>query len=303
MAMRLSILAKHVRGFLRIYPREHRAEVRQAMKQLRVPLNRLAWEVLEAEQAGLDYAGAAAQDGRFGLLARVHHGVLDFLQLVLPPQMVALVPQLMRAAKEEDAVAFRRTVSTIATRGDQPEAALARFVIYEAMRLNVWLAIWKDEGGIEASGTMDEIDKIAQQLLERELRAFSPAYDEEPLPLLVAQCLIEMERILRTRHQELSAATAEFIREWNHLASGYKLARDLGAPEAILLRNALGKALGGEEIGAVQIANRHPLAFPSADAVYQRRHRLIKKGRAARHPAPRFIDLLLEHAEERNPHE
>ena len=281
-----------------MYPPEHRREVREALKQVRVPLGRLALEVLEAEQAGLSYADAAAQGSRFGLLARFHYGMVDLLQVVLSKEAASLVRHMLRNAQEPDTAEIRGAIFAVATGGDTPEAALARFVLYQFMRLGVWLATLDDPGGIEASGAMDEIDRVAEDVLQRELRAYSPAYEREPVPLMIAQCIVELKRVMARNDFELKQAKAVFVRWFNRVASAYRLAKDLDAPDAVLVRNEAEAQLGGEKLGAERLADRHPIAFPSADAVYQRACRMAKSGGPKRARGVRLVDLIREFAEE-----
>jgi len=287
-------VTKHIRLFLRLFPESERAEVRKSLRDLKFPAARLALECGQAESAGLSYADAIQREMDFPLMARVQFGVIDLLQLELPAEAQRVIRRTISRGREVDRSAIRAALFDLASRDAGPSSALARFLIYQGIRLNVWAATYDDNGGIEACGGLDHVDELAERLLDRELRAWSPTDVADPMRLLVVQSLLELEKFIANRNHELLQESRDGVALVNRLAGALRLARTLSAPDAVLIRNELARHATGHALGAKRLVERHPVAFPSEAALYQRRARLPAKLGSGGTPKTRLIDLILE---------
>lgn len=293
----LELITTAVREILSVFPEPQRAEIEQGLRDLKMPLHRLALEVLDAEAKGLSYREAAARDGEYILLPQYNRGLLDFLQYEVPVAHVPMFRQAVRGAMDRDPGPIRRGLLVAAAFGRGEGGALARYACYQAVRFNVWMINWDDNGALEASGVMVALDEVAERVLRKEIalaRRAIPAGD--PLGPLVAGTLREVERLFRDFRADQRGSLPEILRHFDAAAKFYEAARRMAAPEAVLIRNGVERALDRDFLDDERLALLHPLAFPSKDALHQRRKRL-KAAHAAAGNLPaarktRVVDLF-----------
>lgn len=283
------------RTMLALFPRDLRSEVESCLPALGRAARRLADEVFEAESQGLTYI-EAIEHPTFPLMARVHHGVLDTLQWRFPPRALEGLRLVCRSAARGEFDPFRRLLFVVAGRKDDPDAALARFLIFQAVRLNMYLWTWK-KPEVEASGCLTSIEEDAQKLLDDFLACPDvAAEDVRPLNVLVAEVLVHLGRKVTAKARLLREHVGDVIREMIDDTEALRMVRALPAADAAVFR----PGRSPEPLGAQRIADRYPWHFPSANAVDQRRSRLRKRLDPDSSPVAsgdRLVDLLLSELE------
>lgn len=286
-----------VEGLLQIYPEPLRARVRAGLEDLRVSAVALGFEVLRAERSGLSYADAARTPG-FTLMAQVHFGTIDLLQYELPREFRELVPEIVRRAQGLPVAEVDRLVFTIAGASNVAvESALMRFLLYQALRLGVWVMTWpvREAAELEATGVLLEIDIEAESRLRNRLGMSAMHHsDVRPQVVLLGELFELLGESLR-RHRNLIAKEGGPFLEYMHgMIHATRIARRLDAADAVLLRNEIDAAMQRDALQLLPLVERHALALPSVDAAKQRRRRLHKKlTDGDLNPArPRLIDLL-----------
>lgn len=272
----------------------------EGLQQFRVPLTRLAFEAVQAEEKALPFALAAEQCDEYPLIARFHHGLLDLLQFELPVELAKQLQRILATAVDWDFGELRRQLFFAASGGNRTApAAFLRFVLYQALRLNVWILTWDGGERLEVDGSLEEIDQNAELLLRDKLESSNHQEpDGRPLELVVAETLIHLQAAAAERADEIRRARAEARLHLDRLEEGLRIARMLDARDAALLRDEVREERGGAPMGAGKLLQLHPMAFRSRDAIYKRRERLREKLKtremgSLERTKPRLIDLLL----------
>ncbi|TAK27429.1 MAG: hypothetical protein EPO40_17575 [Myxococcaceae bacterium] len=268
-----------------------RAQVEHEMPALQRSAGRLALEVLDAEERGIPYIEAVSQ-ASFPLMGRAHHGLLDMLQWRIPPALVEAMRAMLDLAGNGAFDPSRRLLFAIASRRSDPEAALARFLLYQAVRLNLYVRAWNSPE-LEAWGCIGRIEEETQHVLSG-LLAVPEMYDDEMLPLnvLVAEAMLHLSRDAARMRRLLADEMGDVLGDLALMIEATRVVRTLEAADAAVFRP--GRAL--EKLGSQQIADRFPWHFPSANSVDQRRRRFRKAfdpGELPEPPGDRFIDLML----------
>lgn len=284
--------------FLQIYPESIRELVRAGLDELRAEAAALGFEVLRAERNGLSYADAARTPG-YTLMARVHFGTTDFLQFELPGEIQEVVRQMMRRAREVNLDHVDRFAFAIAGASDLAvESALMRFLIYQCLRLNVWVISWpvREAAELEAAGVLLELDVEAEERLRERLAMVTMhRADVRPQVVLLAELFEFLHDSLRQHRDLIRHEGGPFLKYMNQMVTATKIARTLDAADAVLLRNEIDAAMQRDSLQLLPLVERHPLVLTSVDAAKQRRRRLHRKlaaGEDARPSRPRLIDML-----------
>ena len=150
------------------YPDEIRHRCETEIPALSLAAGRLALEVIDAEMHGRPYSDAVL-DPSYPLMSRVHFGVADTLMWRVPEEMISAFCEMIQRAAEGDFDPVRQLIFALATRRNDPEAALCRFFLWQAIRMNLLVGTW-DEPVFEARGllrhTEIESEKILKEFLE-----------------------------------------------------------------------------------------------------------------------------------------
>lgn len=281
---------------LALYPGELVGEVKESLEELAGHVAVLASEVAAAEEAGVSFADAVRRDAEFPMMARVHAGAIDLLQLELRADERQAVEAAVAHAATPGLDEARRRWFLAAADGGALEAPLMRFLLFQAVRLNVWVATWADGAVLEASGTLRDLDEAAERDLRDRLAMIDmrdPAV--RPLQVLVAEALQRTELLWQARRAELAAATRTQHELFEAVRAAAAVARELGAGDAALVRNEIAGVVDGEQLGSRELAERSPLALPSQNGTDQRRRRLLARLRDGDPPepnGPRVIDIV-----------
>jgi hypothetical protein len=262
-------LTTAVRSIASFYPPRFRAEIERDIPRLMLQAGALAWEVMRAEEDGIRYAEAVHRP-EFPLMGRVHYGLADMLQWRLTPELREALQELARHAERGEFDDARRLLFIIAFRRRDPEAAIARFLLFEGVCLNLLLATW-DRPDVEAIGALAEVVAEAQTVVD-ELLGHPAMYEDDvrPLHVLVAEMVIHLEQRHARRVAALRNQMGEFLQDLVEQVEATRLVRSLDASDAAVFR----PGPFPESFGSQQIADRYPWHFPSANAVEKRRSRL-----------------------------
>jgi hypothetical protein len=289
-------LTRYGEQLLDLYPRRLRPDLTDALAELALDAVRLGAEVVEAETCGLGFSDAARDHERFPLMAKVHFGLHDLLQVELAPGQAAMTSALLDETAGADLDGLRRSWFLLAGEHDGAAGgALMRFLLYQAVRLNAWVLTWQNGAPLEAAGALrrfdDEIETdVRARLAMVEMR--DP--DVRPLHVLVVEALERLAGIWQAEHDALRTGEPETYARFEGLIEAATVARDLGAGDAALVRNEIDGAVGGKRLGSHALAQRCP-TLRSQNATDQRRRRLLARLAAGPRPQPsgrRLIDLI-----------
>jgi len=289
-------LSRYGEELLDLYPQELRPDMAAAMQELLRDAFDLAREVDAAERAGIPFAEAARDTATYPTMARAHFGLLDLLHTEFAPHEHRTLEHVVTRAADADVDHVRRNWFLVAAEDrDTLSGPLMRFLLYQAVRLNVWVLTWGEGAALEATGAFRELDERAEVQLRSRL-AMDEMHDPavRPLHVLVAEAVDELSQIWDTRKRELTAGSRDAIELFRGLARAADVARNLGAGDAALVRNEIEGATGGEQIGSRELSERCP-SLASQNATDQRRRRLLARLHEDAAPEPsglRFIDLL-----------
>ncbi len=284
-------LSSHLAGLL---PEPFRAEVERELSAMYLKAGRLGAEVLDAEMEGLTYAAAVQQDGKFPMMARVHHGFLPVLFTEFPAEMQVVFKDLARRVEAGDARQLRQA-SFIAANPDRTTAgaALLRFLLFQACRMNLYLLAYR-QPAIEVLGVLKDMDEQAEASLRRHLRhAEVDETDTDPLDLLVVELLEKLSDRTDAARREAAEWQESMHEVVEYLVEMEEVARALPVRDGVLLRNRVAESRGDEQLGAIRLQERHPDLFPSPEAVDQRWSRLRRRAEAGKDlPVPRTARLI-----------
>lgn len=281
-----------------LFPLEMQIAFERAMPTIKLALARLALEVVDAENASVPYRDAVTRVD-YPLMARVHFGVLDQLQSQPHPQVRAIIVTVIERAEDGDFDPARRLLFEIARRTDA-DAALARFLLFQAVRLNLYVNTW-NEPLFEAWGSIDRVEAEAEKNL-RELLSIDELFhaDVRPLHVLVKEALMRLDIDAEDIRERMREQIGEYVESGiPMLADAHAAVRALPAKDAAVFR----PGLSPEKLSSQRIADRYPHHFRTANAVDKRRERAALRQDGDCHPTPsgdRLIDLILASSKDQN---
>lgn len=275
--------ARAVQSFL---PPKLRRQIRRELPAMQTQALRLALEVLDAEARGILMSEAVLRID-FPMMSRTHFGVVDTLLHKVPREWHEAFRQMADAASAGEFDDVRQLTFAIASRRSDPEAALCRFMLWQAIRMNLVILTW-DDPLAETTGVLAEVERENELVLASMLER-SEMFDDDvrPLHVLVADASVRLSQQLHEQLSAMSERPTELVQEMVETVENLERVRTYRAEDALCLWP--GDSNG--PMGTQQIADRYPHHFPSANAVDQRRSRAR---RSPPKPAPgdRVIDLL-----------
>lgn len=271
---------------LPLLPAAVRGAVELALPVLTMRAARLGLEVLDAEQQGLKFS-EAVQRIEFMKMQRVYRATSNLLQEPLPGALQKALRRLVQKVAEGDFDPSRRVLFAIATRRDDPEAALCRFLLWLAVRINLLIFTWATPE-VETLGVLAAMEDEAESML-RNLLDVSDLRDPDvrPLHVLIAGML----------HRTWLAADRTLVEAMNQWGSEFEEVMQqavlLERVRALDARSAatMPTTHGAEQLGSQQIVDRYPQHFDTVGAMEKQRSR-VRRALAQSSPKVRFIDLL-----------
>jgi hypothetical protein len=271
------------------YPDEIRQRCEVEIPSLSLAAGRLALEVIDAEMHGRRYADAVL-DPSYPLMGRVHFGLADTLMWRVPEEMISALYEVMQRAANGDFDPVRQLVFAVATRRNDPEAALCRFFLWQAIRLNIMVGTW-DEPALEARGLLRHTEIESENILKDFLRVPEMlCEDVRPLNVLVRAAVDHLDLSATQLHGVFERYCGS-LEELMAREEVLQIARRLDNRSAAVLWP--GESL--DELGSQRIADRYPQHFRTANAVEAQRTRTLKRLGQKGVPEPsgdRLIDLI-----------
>lgn len=260
------------------------SELELGIRHLEAEAERIALDAHTAMTHGVPLAEAVHDVANFPYLARVHAAVDDLLTLSLPPPLVDWLTSLL-AMPEPPAFDSMRTALVVAAAEPQSphRGALARFILFEGVRLNlVLLAKWHPHETYGVGLELRDLDAIAEARVD-EWFAEEPAAPEGTRPFHVivsaaAQSLGEHAAAFRAA---LVGVQQELVEGLQMRAKVEELLTEMDVRDALLFRNQFAPAFGEQRLSVELLQERHwhVLAELSRDALDQRAKRARDKAR------------------------
>jgi hypothetical protein len=273
---------------LPFFPASVRDSMEHELPLVALQAYQLGVDVMVAEQQGIRYSEAVRRP-EFIKMGRVFYGAINLLQWRLPSAVLEAVRAMLRCAMSGKFEPTRKLLFVIANRKHDPEAALCRFLLWVAVRVNLVVLTW-DDPGVDVRGSLDATEDAAEDALRQLLSQADSEIQEadfRPLHVLVADAAMHLYIHDRTIVEAMSGFKAE-LQEMLTNAEALELVRALDARSAAMFWP--GGSSG--EMGSQQIFDRYPQHFESANALEQRRSRLRRKIAAREPSGDRFIDVI-----------
>jgi hypothetical protein len=280
-----SITSTLIQQLLPFFPIELRGAVELEAQTLSLSATRLGLEVLDAERRAITFSSAVERAGEYPLLGRVYYGALNLLQWQVPPQMREMLRLILTHTIEGRFESVRQFLFSIARRKDDAEAALCRFMLWAAVRINLTILTWH-QPLLEAVGTLDQIEERSEAVL-RELLEVPDLVEPDCRPLYVLVA-IALEEACAAAAPLLAGAMTRFESE---SGDALRLVRGLTARDAAVFQP--GRFTGAP--GSQQILDRFPQHdYPSVGAIEQQRSRIRKRIDTLSPADGRLIDIIVE---------
>lgn len=269
-----------VHSFVQFYPPDLRRQIKRELPALRTQAARLALEVLDAEGRGVRFSAAVLRPD-FPLMGRVHFGIVDALRHRIPAKLRQSLQDVISEAGRGTFDNHHQLMFAIASRPDDPEAALCRFMLWQAIRMNLVISSW-EAPIVEVSGALSAAEDAVEDAIRSTL-GLPDMFEEDvrPLHILVAEALV------RASDSVNASVDTELAGELLQTVEALHAVRAMYAADAA----ALWPGAANGPLGSQQIADRYPQHFRTANDVDQRRSRARR-----RLPVPaagdRLIDLL-----------
>jgi hypothetical protein len=244
----------------------------------------------------------AVRDPRFPALQNFHQGLRDALFLEIPEE---LEPWARLAAAGAGNPPLQHMLVDFARGGDDDrrsalQAALAELLVFEAIRLRLFVTAFRSDEFEVVGGEESDIDAIAHaEIMTLLHRPELADPDVRPLTVLLAAASVSLARDAQSRAEELRG-TGEDTREELRMRARLRAAlRELRLPEAVLLENALAALLGEERRELADLQAERPVALDgmtrqAMDQRVSRGRRALAHPRATwpRRRRPALFDLL-----------
>src|SRR5581483_5471578 len=145
------------------YPAGVRDEIHAEIPTIAMDMAHLGMQVLTAERKGIRYADAVANP-EFLKMGRTYFGAKTMLQWSLPPPVKEAVTKAIAHAMSGEIDHVQKIVFAVATRKNDPEAAVCRFLLWVAVQLNLLALTW-DLPEIELLGALGEMEAKGEAVL------------------------------------------------------------------------------------------------------------------------------------------
>ncbi len=291
---------------------EYSNDILVGIRQLKVASKRLAYEVLDALSQGVNFSEAVVREMEYPLMYRMHVGVTDLLQKSLPEEMEPLMHRFQETPQIPVFEKLRENLAQVASFPQlyaEEDCALARFLLFQGIRLNLVAATW-----IESSpgkfgpfdrfgGSIKDLDRIAEEEL-----VICIAMAEENLPdgktlsfnFVVAGALQKLHQFKEVLCQQFSVLQ-EMIRDRIELRAFLEThLREMDLKDALLVRNYVRRhhpeILGEQHVSFEILQIRHPLAFGKSTQKAMRKasSRLKKRTSIPTRKQPALFDFIRE---------
>lgn len=277
-------------------------EFEAGLVHLEAEVERVALDAYSAQRRGLALSEAATDFVNYPQLARLHAAVDDILTMSLPPRLVEWVLSLLSMPEPPTVDGMRTAIVAAAADPRHPHRqALARFVLFEGVRLNLVLAArWCPHETLGVGVEMGDLDRIAEARISEWL-AEGPEVpnDVRPFHVIVSAAI----QALSAHAEELRAGLANLQRDFllaaQRRAAIAEVLSEMDVRDALLIRNEVAPSLDEQRLTVAHLQDRHGLVLGhvSRNALDQRLKRARVKSRdALRRRRVALLDLLRESA-------
>lgn len=276
------------------------------VNEMHAKLLRIGLDALAATQSGISFEQAAEDRENFPFLRRFHLGVTDILHVTIPQELLHVFEKLLAAPPIATVTLESFARAALDKNAAPAEAALLRFLLFEALRLNLVVAAWRNESEFVGAGArLKDIDAIAEKELDwlvKNAEALGP--DDRPIQTLVAmgmESLLRHVSELKTTLLGIKAEVDEQPRMEVLQAKYEAYLRSMNLTDATLLGNRHAAMFDEQRIPVELLQADHPLALEgmSRAAMDQRVKRLADSVEAGHGAIERqgtaIIDLINAH--------
>jgi hypothetical protein len=242
-----------------------------------------------ARRQGVSLGEAVHAHERYPYLCRVHGLLQDAFVIELATELAPILrrficrppPGWTRHLMDQLCVVARARAAA------PEERALARFLVFEEIRLSLGLAAYRTDGGFEGvGGSRRDLDAIAGRELDKllaiplELDATTPY---RPLVTTIAAAMTHLAEHLEELRQ-VQGVAEELCQATRERAELELLLRDADPVDATILRHHFDRAEHQPPIPLVRLQLEHPLVLAghTPDSLYQRSSRAVRKLRESR---------------------
>lgn len=280
------------------------SELDEGMDDLRDGLQQIGLEARRAERNGVAFSDAVKQDN-FLYLKKLHLGIMDILTLQLSRELVGLMSKIVKMPTPPpwDFVRVLLAKEACAPQ-NTTRRAIARFLLFQIIRLNLVVLTWESASGMLASGIEEEeLERIAEGNLHKMLQHPEDLNEEiRPDVLLTAASMMQLQELQQLMVRELQKVAAHLAHWYQRRAMLETQLRQMDARDAVLVRNFFAPAWEEQRLQVERIMELHPLLYENSSraAVDKRMSRAMqsikenKKWPARKRAA--VIDLILETA-------
>ena len=279
-------------------------QVSRAFEELKLGGAQLAIELTQAEVRGVRLAQAVRDAEAYPRLVQAHNSVLDILSAELPFDIESLFKRLIDSPGLPPIDQLQRDLGRVAASKNGMQAALARFLLFEMVRIAVLVSTWSEAPDLYRVGVDDDVwDYRAEENLEVLLAHPGDMEGPDgirPLEVVLTATLQDLLRYAEEASRAIARISHELDRQYESRAVVEKALRDAPAHEAVLIRNVFGVAWGHQRLEVPRLASQHPLLFEgiqrnTIDQLVSRRKRAMKERGFEAVPArtrPALIDLF-----------
>ncbi len=274
------------------------ADFEEGLVSLESELERVALDAYTATRQSVCFAKAVHDWDNYPYLARLHSALDDILTMSLPPTLERWITELLSSPEPPSFRETRRALVQEAASGVNPRLrALARFALFESVRLNIVLmARWYPDETFGVGLELQELDKIADEQVTEWLSQ-DPAAPEHtrPLLLIVVSALERLTIKSVDLRDALRGLQADVVAELKTRAAIEAALADMDVRDALLIRNYAAPYFGEQKLTIEHLQKRHfhVLGDVQRNTLDQRLRRALKKnGDALRRRRVALFDLL-----------
>jgi hypothetical protein len=263
----------------------------------------VAAEVLLAERMGVPLADAVNDDQGYPRLAHLHTFFADILTLQLPPELLQWTRSLYERppdATTTDGIQLRLGQLATSAETSAAERALARFVLFEWVRLGLALVDHQTEGKLALLDIRRRnLDSIAEKEVAKVMEAAQAHGNElRPVNLALAQAVCVLDQNVETLKSAFARIDEDTAAARERRAQIEKLLQAMDTKDAILMRNVFHEDLEEQRVQLDRLLKLHPevLGDLKRDAAYKRVERLkgrLEEGDRLERTSPSLVDLAI----------
>ncbi len=291
-------------GIAALVPRE---VLEEGLRDIELGAGQLLADVERAHRRGVSFADAVHAHDQFPYLGRFHGFLHDAFLLELPEELMPIMRRLQTMQTPTWAQNLLDDFCVVArsTHARPEERALARLLIFEGVRVNLFIAAYRTNGGFEGlGGCRRDLDVLADQQLGALLAIpleVDASTNYRPFLTTVAAAIDHLQAHVDQLNLQ-HGLIGELRQACEDRARLEMLLRDADPVDAAVLRNKFDRAHHQQPVPVQRLPLEHPivLADHNEDSLNQRTSRAVRAlmhapDSLARRARPiTLADLILE---------